>query len=102
MPREHERVPLVAEVLLEFASGRREVRISDLSEGGCYVETWATVRTGDPVRFEIILPKGGGKLPVTGEVAYAFDGMGFGVKFIGMGAGQLAQVRELVGAGAPA
>lgn len=97
MPREHERVPLVAEVLLEFASGRREVRISDLSEGGCYVETWATVRAGDPVRFEIVLPNGGGKLPVAGEVAYAFDGMGFGVKFLGMGEEPLERVREMVG-----
>jgi len=95
MPRQHERVPFHKEIILEFASGRRESRISDLSEGGCYVETWAPVRAGDAVGFDIQLPSGE-VVPVVGEVTYAFEGMGFGVKFLEMNDDRRRFIRELV------
>lgn len=96
MPREHERVPYLTEVVLEFASGRREARVSDLSEGGCYVESWAVgVRVGDTVGFELQMP-GGALLPVVGEVAYATEGMGFGVKFLGQDEMTRSRIREFV------
>ena len=87
----------MTEIVLEFASGRREARISDLSEGGCYVECWAGVQPGDTVQFEIQLPAGE-TMPVVGEVTYAFEGMGFGVKFLGLGEEHVRRVRELVAA----
>ena len=101
MPREHERVPYLTEILLDFESGRHEARISDLSEGGCYVDCWAGVQPGDTLQFEIVLPDGG-RLPVIGEVAYAFEGLGFGVKFAEMGETERGALRELVAAEAVA
>lgn len=95
MPRQHERVPYLTEVVLEFASGRREARVSDLSEGGCYVESWAGVRPGDTVQFEMQTPSGD-SLPIVGEVTYAFEGMGFGVKFLDMDEVLRRRIRELV------
>ena len=95
MPRQHERVPFLTEVVLEFASGKREARISDLSEGGCYVESWAGVNPGDTVRFEMQTPAGE-SLPVVGEVTHAFEGMGFGVKFLDMNEAMRLRIRELV------
>ena len=99
MPRQHERVPYLTEVVLEFASGRREARVSDLSEGGCYIESWAGVGPGDTVQFEMQTPSGD-LLPIVGEVTYAFEGMGFGVKFLDMNDELRRRICELVEAGA--
>lgn len=35
MPREHERVDFIAQIALDSALGKREVRVSDISAGGC-------------------------------------------------------------------
>ena len=80
MPRQHERVTFFTEVSLEFASGRREARISDLSEGGCFVECIAAVRPGELVHLTITMLDGTA-VPAVGEITYAFDGMGFGLRF---------------------
>ena len=95
MPRQHERVPYLTEVVLEFASGRREARISDLSEGGCYVDSWAGVRPGDTVRFEMQTPAGD-LLPLVGEVAYVFEGAGFGLRFLDLGNDTRHRICELM------
>ena len=81
MQRKQVRVPFLTEITLEFASGRREARISDLGEGGCYVECVAPVRPGEIVRLELRMADGRG-VPATGEVKYVFQGMGFGVGFV--------------------
>jgi hypothetical protein len=78
--RETDRKPFLAEIILEFASGRRQVRLSDISAGGCYVESIISVQVGDEVAFELVQPNGD-RLPFTGQIAYHFEGMGFGVKF---------------------
>ena len=95
MPRQHERVPYLTEVVLEFASGRREATVSDLSEGGCYIESWAGVQPGDTVQFEMQMPSGE-SMPIVGEVTYAFEGMGFGVKFLEINDELRQRIRELV------
>ena len=80
MPREHERTTFFAETVLESASGRQPARISDISAGGCYIDTIVEVNVGDPVAFEIT---GADSRPVrlNGTVAYHFAGMGFGVQY---------------------
>lgn len=80
MPREQERVPFLIEIVLESASGKREARISDISMGGCYIDSIASFHEGEPVAFDLIHPNGQ-SLPFTGEVAYVLEGFGFGVKF---------------------
>ena len=80
---------------MEFASGKREARISDLSEGGCYVESWAGVGPGDTVQFEMQTPSGE-SLALVGEVTYAFEGMGFGLKFLDLNEKLRQRISELV------
>jgi hypothetical protein len=80
MPREQERVNYLIEILLECASGKREARISDLSPGGCYIDSIVSVKEGEPVSFSL-KDASGSTLPFTGQVAYVFDGAGFGVRF---------------------
>lgn len=80
MPREQERITYLIEIVLECASGKREARISDLSPGGCYIDSIVSVQEGEPVSFSL-KDSSGKTLPFTGKVAYAFGGAGFGVKF---------------------
>lgn len=78
--REAPRQPFLDEIMLEFSSGQREARISDISTGGCYVDSIAAVSEGETVTFELSTGDGS-PLSFTGEVAYVLPAMGFGIKF---------------------
>jgi len=81
MARKHERSSFLTEIVLESASGKREARISDVSEGGCFVDTIVTVRPGEEVLLKSKLDSHE-QLAVKGKVAYVLDGFGFGVEFV--------------------
>jgi hypothetical protein len=80
MPRKEDRYTFLKEVELEFASGKRMARISDISKGGCYVDSIASVPVGEPLSLSIAGP-GGIPMRLSGKVAYILDGFGFGVEF---------------------
>lgn len=80
MPREHERYPHFIEIVLESASGKREARISDVSVGGCFIDSIAGVFVTEPVSF-VVKADDGRIIEFAGEVTYIFPGIGFGVKF---------------------
>ncbi len=75
-----ERYSLPLEVHWESLSGKHEARISDISLGGCYMESLAPVAIGEEVRFEIQLPTGG-RMPLHGEVVHHQPNLGFGLRF---------------------
>ncbi len=81
MPREHERFSLLSEIVLESASGKQQARVSDISAGGCFVDTITQVRVGERILFELVHPNGD-RLQFAGEVAYHLSGVGFGLKFV--------------------
>ena len=56
-------------------------RISDISMGGCYMESIIQVQKGERFTFNIQLIAGE-TMQLAGEVAYVFEGMGFGVRFV--------------------
>lgn len=60
---------------------RHSARITDLSEGGCYLDTVGQVMTGEIVAFRVLLPDGDW-LYLEGEVRHHRHGIGFGVQFI--------------------
>ena len=67
------------EIVFEYASGQREARISEVSMGGCFIDTIIDVPVGEKVSFQIL-----GKDPpvqFTGVVIYTFPGIGFGLSF---------------------
>ncbi len=80
--RRHRRVPALFEVVWQGAAGRHEARTSDLSMGGCFIDTIAQAAVGEAVTVKLRLPAGGW-LELRGEVAYQFPGIGFGVRFTG-------------------
>lgn len=79
--RRNERYPLPLEVHWESLSGKHEARISDISLGGCFMESLAQVVAGEEIQFEIRLPAGG-RMPLRGKVIYHQPNLGFGVSFI--------------------
>lgn len=80
MPRKEDRYTYLKEVELEFASGRRSTRISDISAGGCYIDTIAQIPVGESLRIHIS-DVNGGTMQFSGNVAYILEGVGFGVEF---------------------
>src|SRR4030095_4499442 len=68
---------------------RHSARITDLSEGGCYLDTVGEVGLGEIVAFRVLLPDGDW-LYVEGEVRHYKPKLGFGVQFV-----DLDQQREV-------
>lgn len=61
--------------------GRQSARVTDLSEGGCYLDTVGEVMKGEIVAFRILLPDEDW-LYLEGEVRHHRPGLGFGVQFV--------------------
>jgi hypothetical protein len=86
---------------------RHSARITDLSEGGCYLDTVGEVMVGEIVAFRVLLPDDDW-LYLEGEVRHHSHGMGFGVRFIDLNEEQtekllrLLQIAREAGPGAPA
>ena len=78
--RTHERTALLTEIELTSASGRREARISDLSLGGCFVDTIVTARVGEDVSLRLGV-NSDHPIELSGKIAYILDGFGFGIGF---------------------
>ena len=62
------------------ASEEYEGQISDLSVGGCFVESEEAVQDNDPVKLSLHMP-GQGDLTIWGHVVFRAGGKGFGVQF---------------------
>src|SRR5688572_7179628 len=80
MPRNQDRTTYFTEIVLESASGRHPARISDISAGGCYIDTIVEVKVGEEIAFEV-QRRNGESLKFRGTVVYHFAGMGFGLKY---------------------
>ena len=64
----------------EGLSGKHHARLSDISPGGCFVDTRGQVAIGDAVTIEIVLPSGQ-KLELRGEVTHHQYDVGFSLRF---------------------
>jgi len=80
MARKHERTDIVREIVLESSAGKRESRISDMSMGGCYIESITNFRKGEAIAFDLSSTTGE-VLRFSGNIAYVLDGFGFGLTF---------------------
>jgi Tfp pilus assembly protein PilZ len=96
MGRKHERSTFLTEITLESASGKREARISDVSEGGCFVDTIVTVRPGEEVVLTSTFDSGE-HLSIKGRVVYVMDGFGFGIEFIDLSEDSKTAIDKIIG-----
>ena len=79
--RRYERFSVSLSVVLDFTSGKREARISDISLGGCFIDSIASVRAGEQISFKINFPARHTAV-IFGEVVYVYPGIGFGLRFV--------------------
>ncbi|MCC6327063.1 MAG: PilZ domain-containing protein [Acidobacteria bacterium] len=93
--RESERVSIAQSVVLDSSSGRREVRVSDLSTGGCYVDCISALQPNEIVKLRFILPHGRSE-EIPGTIVYVHPGIGFGVQFNDMTAQQRTVLEQLI------
>ena len=78
--REDERRGVSLEAWWEGLSGRHEGRVSDLSMGGCYVDTHAPVGPDELIVFAVRRPDGGW-LELRGRVVSRHQNIGFSLVF---------------------
>jgi len=76
-------------------TGRQSARVTDLSEGGCYLDTVGAVMKGEIVAFRILLPDDDW-LYLEGEVKHHRQGVGFGVQFVDLNNEQLENLSLLL------
>ena len=81
--RRQPRASVMLEIRWEDLSGRYNARITDISVGGCYIESIGQVTVGQQIRFDIHLPAKNW-VPFQGDVVYRHPNLGFGVRFVGM------------------
>jgi PilZ domain len=62
-------------------SGRRAVRIGDLSVSGCFVESIEATAPGERIELRIDIPDRAA-IELAGEVVYTSPPVGFGVRFV--------------------
>jgi hypothetical protein len=78
-PRRYARWPVAIDCEVEGASGRASMRLSELSLGGCFVDTRTLFTEGMATTIVAFFP--GGELTLPGRVLYVQPGYGFGVGF---------------------
>jgi hypothetical protein len=93
--RSNKRKRILLEAKWESMSSRHEARVDDVSLGGCFVNTYAKVELGEHVDLEIQLPSGDW-LALRGDVASYQPGVGFGMAFTSLTAGETAALKELM------
>lgn len=76
-------------------SGNYTARITDLSDGGCYVDSLGDVTMGEFVNLKLSLP-GGEWLELKGEVAHHTPPVGFGIRFLDLSDQQLGKLRSFI------
>jgi PilZ domain len=60
---------------------KHKARVTDLSAGGCFLDTVGEVQKGEIVGFRVLLPDDDW-LYLEGEVRHHVPGSGFGVQFV--------------------
>ena len=74
---------------------RHSARVTDLSEGGCYLDTVGDVMLGEIVAFRVLLPDDDW-LYLEGEVRHHHHRIGFGVQFVDLNEEQVEKLLRLL------
>ena len=77
------------------SGGKHSARVTDLSEGGCYLDTVGEVMTGEIVAFRVLLPDDEW-LYLEGEVKHHRHAFGFGVQFVDLNDEQTEKLTQLL------
>jgi len=89
------RLSVNLDAVWDGTEGKHAARITDLSEGGCYMDTVGEVMSGEIVCFRVLLADGDW-LYLEGEVKHHRHKLGFGVQFVDLNDEQLDKLRWLL------
>ena len=93
--RKNPRIPLRLEIQWNGCETRTPDVTSDVSLGGCYVQSLNPVAVGEVLNLELRLPFSD-TLPVRCEVRYHQPMLGFGLKFLQLSNFQRAALEGLI------
>lgn len=93
--RREERREVCLDAIWDGKSGNYTARVTDLSEGGCYVDTLGDAQVGEIISFKLQTPTGEW-LELTGEVAHETPPLGFGLRFVYLADDQREKLRSLI------
>lgn len=93
--RSKPRLAVSLDAVWDSATDNHPALITDLSLGGCYLNTVGEIRTGETVGFRVLLPDGDW-LYVEGEVRHDSVGRGFGVQFVDLEPDQAEKIEWLL------
>lgn len=93
--RSEDRLTVCLDAVWDGKSGNYDARVTDLSEGGCYVDTLGEAHVGEIISFRLQLSSGVW-LELTGEVAHETPPLGFGLRFVYLSDDQLEKLRSLI------
>ncbi|MGH9882393.1 MAG: PilZ domain-containing protein [Pyrinomonadaceae bacterium] len=93
--RSKPRLSISLDAVWERSGDTPSARLTNLSEGGCFMDTVGEVRQGEIVAFRVLMPDEDW-LYLEGEVRHHVKGIGFGVQFLDLNDEQEAKVKELI------
>ena len=93
--RSKPRLNVSLDAVWDGEAGKNSARVTDLSEGGCYLDTVGEVMSGEIVAFRILLPEDNW-LYLEGEVRHHRQGFGFGVQFVDLNDEQTENLSSLL------
>ena len=93
--RSKPRLSVHLDAVWDVGEERHSARVSDLSEGGCYLDTVGEVMVGEIVAFRVLLPDDQW-LYLEGEVRHHRHGLGFGVQFVELNEEQTENLQRLL------
>ena len=77
-------------------SGNYSARVTDLSEGGCYIDTLGEAQVGEILSLKIQMPNGEW-IELSGEVAHQTPPLGFGMRFKNLSDEQVDKLQSVIG-----
>jgi hypothetical protein len=93
--RNEKRLEVCLDAVWDGNSGNHPARVTDLSEGGCYVDSLGESQVGEVLNIKLQL-QNGDRLELSGEVAHLMPPMGFGVRFVDLTSEQLQKLRSVL------
>src|SRR5687768_9158007 len=93
--RSKPRLRVSLDAMWDSSTEAHSARVTNLSEGGCYMDSVGEVRSGEIVGFRILMPDDDW-LYLEGEVRHLRSGEGFGVRFVELNEEQTEKLRWLL------
>jgi hypothetical protein len=93
--RSEKRWDVCLDAIWDGKSGNYSARVTDLSEGGCYVDSLGEAQTGEVIAFKLQLPEGEW-LELSGVVAHQSPPLGFGLRFVTLSDEQREKLHSLL------